>query len=317
MIKRIIEISNPAKLSVNNRQLVIERKEKESVSIPAEDIGILIVDHPAVSYTQGVFVSLLEQDAAIILCGPNHHPTGLVLSLNAHTTQTERHRAQIEASLPLKKRLWQQIIEQKILQQANLLEKRSGSDGNLREMAKRVRSGDPDNLEAQAAQRYWPLLLGKDFRRHRAGPPPNSLLNYGYMILRAGMARALVGSGLIATLGLHHRNRYNPFCLADDLMEPYRPYVDAKVCRLMDEGPVEEIGRAEKQALLSLFNETILVGDRRSPLMLALQQTSASLARSFEVGEAELALPEGLFMEPKEKQTEDKVRIAHASGSGR
>lgn len=300
MIKRTIEISSgPARLSVANRQMTIERKEVASAAVPVEDIGLLIVDHCAVTYTHAVFSELLAAGAAIVICGADHLPVGLLLPLAANTVQTERFRAQIEAGLPLKKRCWQAVIAAKILLQAEVLEWACGADHGLRAMAARVRSGDPDNIEAQAAQRYWPRLMGGDFRRDRSGPMPNALLNYGYAVLRAGMARALAGSGLIATLGIHHHNRYNAFCLADDMLEPYRPYVDWRVKRLMDDGAAgDSIDRPAKQALLSLFNQTIAVGGRRSPLGLAQAATSASLAESFAAGEMRLALPFGLPLLP-------------------
>lgn len=301
MLKRIIEISSgPARLSIAHRQLVIEREGQTRATVPAEDVGVLIVDNPAVAYSHSVFTTLLDLGAAIVLCGGDHHPAGLLLPLAGNAVQSERFQAQIIASAPLKKRLWQATIMAKIRQQSLVLQDATKSDNGLRALAARVRSGDPDNLEAQAAQRYWRPLLGAAFRRDRAGPPPNNLLNYGYMVLRAGMARAVVGAGLIATLGIHHRNRSNAFCLADDLMEPYRPYVDWRVRRMVAEGEAAEtIERQHKQALLSLFNETILVGGRRSPLLLAMHATAAALRRSFEDGKAELALPKGLPIRPE------------------
>jgi CRISPR-associated protein Cas1 len=281
-------------LSIAHRQLVIRREDVPDATVPCEDLGVLLVDHPAVTYTHGVFTALLEAGAAVVLCGPDHHPAGMMLPLSGNTVQTERYRAQIDASVPLKKRLWQTIVESKIRQQAMALDAATGSDGGLGAMAGRVRSGDPDNLEAQAAQRYWPRLLGPAFRRERAGAPPNNMLNYGYMALRAATARALVASGLLPTLGIHHHNRYNAFCLADDMMEPYRPYVDLKVHALGRAGASgDELGREEKRALLDVFNDSVTVGDRRSPLLLALAATSASLAASFAAGAPMLALPGG------------------------
>lgn len=302
MIKRILEISSgPARLSVTHQQLVIERPEEEKITVPCEDVGVLLVDHPAVSYTHAVFTTLTTFGAAVVLCGRDHHPAGLLLPLDANSVQSERFQAQLEASLPLKKRLWQAIVQAKIRQQAVVLEAATGTDAGLRELARRVRSGDPENVEAQASQRYWPRLLGREFRRQRMGAPPNNLLNYGYMALRAATARALAGAGLLPTLGLHHHNRYNAFCLADDVMECYRPYVDLRV-RQMVQGVAEpplEIERETKRMLLSIFNETIEVGGRRSPLFLALHATASSLNDSFASGEPRLAAPEGLFVQEK------------------
>jgi len=296
MIKRVIEISSgPARLSIANRQLVIEREDQPRATVPCEDIGVLVVDNKAVNYTHSVFTSLVDAGASVVLCGGDHHPAGLVMPLAGNTVQTERHREQIDASQPLLKRLWQTIVTGKLRQQSVVLRDVTGSDEGLMELAARVRSGDPDNLEAQGAQRYWPKLLGKEFRRSRDGPPPNNLLNYGYMVLRAGMARAICAAGLIPTLGLHHRNRYNPFCLADDLMEPYRPFVDLRVAGLVAEGfAATDLDRSSKQRILSMFSDTLEFDNERSPLLLALHGTASSLVRSLQSGTPGLALPCGL-----------------------
>jgi CRISPR-associated protein Cas1 len=300
MIKRIIEVSSgPARLSVRYRQLVIEREDQPEASVPCEDIGVLLIDNPAVSYTHGVLTQLLEAGAALVVCGRDHHPAGLLLPVDANTLQSERHRAQIGASKPLQKRLWQAVVGAKIRLQGSVLRSTGGADAGLAVIASRVRSGDPDNREAHAAQRYWPALLGPKFRRHRGGPPPNNYLNYGYMVLRAATARALAGAGLITTLGIHHRHRNNPFCLADDLMEPYRPYVDLKVRGLVQRAEAgEDIDRPVKRALLSVFNEVVPIAGQRTPLLLALHRSAASLAEAFVTGVPKLALPEGLPVVP-------------------
>jgi CRISPR-associated protein Cas1 len=302
MIKRIIEVSSgPARLSVKHRQLVIERDDQPKATVPCEDIGVLLVDNPAVSYTHGVFTQLLDAGAAVVLCGPDHHPAGLLLPVDANTLQSERHRAQISASKPLQKRLWQAVVTAKIRLQAAVLHAASDTDAGLAAIARRVRSGDLDNREAVAAQRYWPALLGPKFRRSRGGPPPNNYLNYGYMVLRAATARALAGAGLITTLGIHHRHRNNPFCLADDLMEAYRPYVDLKVQGFVQRSePGEDIDRSVKQALLSAFNDLIPIAGQRTPLLLALHRSAASLADAFIKGVPDLALPEGLLLVPED-----------------
>lgn len=274
---------------------MIDRSNQPKATVPCEDVGILLVDHPSVTYTHGVFTALTEAGAAVVLCGRDHHPSSLMLPLIGNTVQTERYRAQIDASAPLKKRLWQAIVAAKIRQQAAVLRATTGADQGLRALAGCVRSGDPDNLEAQAGQRYWPRLLGTEFRRNRAGPPPNNLLNYGYMAFRAATARALSAAGLLPTLGIHHHNRYNAFCLADDVMEPYRPYIDLKVYRLVREAPAApDIDRTTKQALLGAFNDIVEVGGRRTPLLLALHATAASLCDSFAGNKRSLALPAGL-----------------------
>lgn len=300
MLKRIVEISGgPTRLSVANRQLVLEKPESERATVPIEDLGVLLVDHPAVSYTHGVFTGLLDAGAAVVLCGGDHHPVGMFLPLSGHREQSERFRHQVDAPLPLKKRMWREIVAAKIAQQGAILEFFSGKDEGLSEFSGRVRSGDPENAEAQAAQRYWPALLGRDFRRDRAGPPPNNLLNYGYMALRAATARALVSAGLLPTLGIHHHNRYNPFCLADDLMEPFRPYIDFRARKFADTTPVpESLDRPAKAAMLGAFNDLIEIEGKRTPLMLALHRAAATLADAFLSGEPVLALPSGLPVPP-------------------
>jgi CRISPR-associated protein Cas1 len=308
MIRRIIEISSgAARLSIAHKQLVIERPEYEPATVPCEDVGVLLVDHPAVTYTHGVFTTLLEAGAAVVLCGHDHHPSGLLLPIAANTVQTERYRFQIEAPQPLRKRLWQSLVAAKLRQQAHVLAFRLRPHADLLALGSRVRSGDPDNIEAQGAQRYWPRLFGESFRRNREGPPPNNLLNYGYMVVRAAVARALAGAGLMPTLGLHHRNRYNPFCLADDVLEPFRPFIDLKVRNFLDAAEVgPALTKDEKRAVLSVLNEVIEVGGRKTPLMLALHATAASLHRSFETGEPQLALPNGLFRRPEESDAGDE-----------
>ena len=302
MIRKTIELATPGtRLSVAHRQLVIERPDQSKATLPIEDLGVVIVDDVRASYTQSVFIDLLAAGATLMVTGRDHLPAGMVLPLDAHHAQTERHRAQVEAGEPVKKRAWQVIVRAKISQQGAVLAHFSGDHGGLAAMARRVRSGDPDNLEAQAAQRYWPRLLGKEFRRDRDAEGANALLNYGYAVVRAATARAVVAAGLIPSLGVYHRNRSNPFCLADDLLEPYRPYVDWRVKLMVDEagGEIPSLDdRTSRAALLSLFNETIVVGGRRMPLLLALQASAASLCRALTGGDRTLALPEGLPVGP-------------------
>ena len=302
MIRRTVEISTPGtRLSISHRQLVVERLDLPKATLPIEDLGVVIVDDVRATYTQSVFLALLEAGAAVIVTGRDHLPAGMMLPLDAHHVQTERHRAQVETSAPVRKRAWQAIVQAKIKQQAIVLSHFTGGHGGLAPMARRVRSGDPDNLEAQAAQRYWPRLFGKAFRRDREAEGVNALLNYGYAVVRAAAARALVAAGLIPSLGVHHRHRGNPFCLADDLLEPYRPYVDWRVRQMAGDGeePVPDLSERETRAeLLSLLNETIRVGGRREPMLLALHASSASLRRALTGGDRSLMLPEGLPVEP-------------------
>ena len=297
MLKKTVEFATPGtRLSVALKQLVIERPSHPKATLPIEDLGVVIVDDARASYTQAVFIELLEAGATIMVTGRNHLPAGMMLPLDAHHVQTERHRAQVEASVPLKKRLWQALVSAKIALQGDILTQFTDADGGLGPMSKRVKSGDTDNLEAQAAQRYWPLLFGKAFRRDRDAEGVNALLNYGYAVIRATAARAIVASGLIPSLGVFHKNRSNPFCLADDLFEPYRPYIDWRVKRLVGEGDEAFLSlddRAVRAALLSVLNETIVVGERRMPLLIGVQTSSASLARALTGGERTLALPQG------------------------
>lgn len=297
MLRRTIEFGTPGtRLSVARRQLVVERPDLPKATLPIEDLGVVIVDDARATYTQAVFIELLAAGATVLVTGRDHLPVGMMLPLDAHHVQTERHRAQVAASLPTRKRAWQALIRAKIGQQATVLTAATGQDGGLWAMARRVRSGDPDNLEAQAAQRYWPRLFGKGFRRDREAEGVNALLNYGYAVVRAAVARAVVAAGLIPSLGVQHRHRGNPFCLADDLLEPYRPFVDWRVKAMSDGAapppPLDD--QATRAALLGLLNETIVVGDRRLPLLLGLQASAASLCRGLTAGDPTLALPAGL-----------------------
>lgn len=302
MLKRTVEFSTlGTRLSVAHRQLVIERPDLPRATIPIEDLGVVIVDDARASYTQAVFLELLAAGATVMVTGRDHLPVGMMLPLDAHHVLTERHRAQIAASEPTRKRVWQALVHAKISQQGLVLAHFTGKDAGLGPMAKRVRSGDPDNYEAQAAQRYWPVLFGRQFRRDREAGGINALLNYGYAVVRAAIARGVVASGLIPSLGVFHRNRANPFCLADDLLEAYRPYVDWRVRLLLDENGGEapgELDRAAKAALLSLFNETVLISARRNPLLVAIQLSAASLARVLTGEGKALALPSGLPLAP-------------------
>jgi CRISPR-associated protein Cas1 len=245
MIKRTLHFSNPAYLSLKQGQLIIDLpdlkilgEQESKKSVPIEDIGIVVLDHQQITITHGCIAALLDNNSAIITCNHTHHPTGMMLPIDGHDTQSERFRHQIDASQPLKKQLWQQTIQTKILNQAAVLADRGIAHENMLHWAKSVRSGDPDNYEGRAAAYYWKNVFPKkvEFFRGREGDPPNNLLNYGYAILRAIVARGLVCSGLIPTLGIHHRNKYNAYCLADDIMEPYRPYVDLIVLKIIDNG---------------------------------------------------------------------------------
>lgn len=292
MIKRTLHFSNPAYLSLQQSQLAIDLPHLKSLgeveskkSVPIEDIGIIILDHQQITITHGCIAALLENNAAIITCNQSRLPTGMVLPIDGHNTQSERFRYQIDASQPLKKQLWQQTVQAKILNQAAILHHRNIACENMVHWAKSVRSGDPDNYEGRAAAYYWKNVFPKklDFFRGREGDPPNNLLNYGYAILRAIVARGLVCSGLLPTLGIHHRNKYNAYCLADDIMEPYRPYVDEIVLGIIDRGEnFLELGTANKTQLLGIAQVDVQFERNRSPLMVGVQSTTSSLAKCYE-----------------------------------
>lgn len=286
MIKRTLYFGNPAYLKTKTEQLIIEKQEDgELVTIPIEDIGLIVLDHAQITITSGVIAKMLEKNVAIVTCDATHHPTGLMLNLDGHTLQSRQFAAQLDASLPVKKQLWQQTVTAKIYNQAQLLKQQGREHKYLLNLAKDVKSGDSENHEAKAAQYYWKNLFPPSvaFRRDRYGMPPNNLLNYGYAILRAVVARCLVGSGLLPTQGIFHRNQYNAYCLADDIMEPYRPFVDKLVCTLTD--PVEpamELTPELKRVLLTIPAMDTVIDGQKSPLMNSVQRSTASLAKCFE-----------------------------------
>ncbi len=287
MLKRTLFFGNPYHLSVKNNQLkATDKSTKEEKSISIEDIGFIVFEHPQITFTQSVIQHLAENNTAAIFCDARHHPTSMLLHLDTHNLQGEQFKHQVQATEPLKKQLWKQTIIAKIKNQARLLDL-VGRDGQaLHYIATQVQSGDAGGMEAKAARKYWQRLFPVDFLRDRYGNAPNPALNYGYAILRAATARSLAGSGLLATLGIHHHNRYNAFALADDIMEPYRPYVDLVVTDMIDEGlDTETLDSPEKAWLLELLTMDVQLLKTKRPLMVALSQTTASLARCFS-GEA-------------------------------
>jgi CRISPR-associated protein Cas1 len=286
MIKRTLYFGNPAYLKTANEQLVIELSDSgETKSTPIEDIGVLILDNRQITITQASLAKLLANNTAVITCDDTHHPTGMLLSLDGNSLQSQKFQAQVDATVPLKKQLWQQTVIAKIENQAALLKFWRVENKLLLNYAANVKSGDSENHEAQAAVYYWKNIFPDtlSFRRERYGPPPNNLLNYGYAILRALVARSLVASGLMPTLGIHHRNQYNAYCLADDIMEPYRPYVDSIICQIIrNNGKYLEMSPSMKKMLLTIPSIDVTIDDKKSPLMNAVQRTTASLAKCFE-----------------------------------
>lgn len=301
MIKKTLFFSNPAFLSLKNKQMEIRFPSQESKkskypiydddfrSIPIEDIGVVVLESRQITLTNALLSALLENNVAVISCDEKHMPVGLILPLSGHTLQSERFQAQIGSSLPLKKQLWQQTIQCKIHNQAAVLTRNTNLEAkNMLVWKEKVKSGDNENMEARAAAYYWKNLFTgiPNFVRDQYGESPNNLLNYGYAILRAVIARSLVSSGLLPTLGIHHHNRYNAYCLADDIMEPYRPYVDEKVINILDSGlTTDELTPELKRELLKIPTIDVTINGKRSPLMIAATTTTSSLARCF-IGES-------------------------------
>lgn len=282
MLKRTLFFSTPLDLSLRNNQLVVSTRQMPEVknSVPIEDIGFVVLENHQINITLPLLNALSDNNAAVIICGDNFMPNAMLLNLDSNTTQGEVYRAQIEASEPLKKGLWKQVVEAKIRNQAALLNK-LGKDGDkLKPYYSNVKSGDSDNREGIAAKLYWNELFGEDFIRSREGSSPNNLLNYGYTLLRAAVARALMGSGLFPAFGIFHRNRYNAFPLADDIMEPYRPFVDEIVFDLYANGE-RELTKQVKADLIHLLYTDTRFGKLMRPLEVGLTFTTASLAKCF------------------------------------
>jgi len=320
-MKKTIVLSNPAYLRSKFEQMIAEFPEKGSnprpqTSIPIEDIGFLILENPQITITHQLLGDLMSNGVAIISCDQRHMPNGIMLALEGNSLQSQRFRMQLSASSPLKKQLWQQTIKQKIANQAALLQQLKIDTRPLQRWQMEVRSGDPDNLEARAAAWYWPRLFNmnldnyenslKDFDlqfiRQRAGEGPNRLLDYGYAILRAVISRALAGAGLMLTLGIHHRNQYNAYCLADDIMEPYRPIVDGLVWNLHKEIETTNLDIDEniltpevKRRLLVIPVLDVKMGSIVKPLQHAAQKTAATLVSCFAGESRRIEYPTACF----------------------
>lgn len=292
MIDRVIEIASEGRHLARKRGLMtVSANGVEDGRVPLDDIGVLLCNARGLSYSNDLMTELARRGIAVVLCGSNYLPVGWLWPLEGHHMQTLRMRRQLEASLPLRKRLWQAMIKAKITQQHNVLTMLERPNGDLKSLIRRVRSGDPDNVESQAARRYWRLLFGNAFRRERFGSMPNPFLNYGYTVLRAAVARAIVSSGLHPSLGVHHHNRNNAMCLADDLMEPFRPFVDYIVAGLIAEGH-EEVNTETKRALSGTLVMDMVTDRGTTPLGTCIQRAAQSLAQSFESGTAMLTLPD-------------------------
>jgi CRISPR-associated protein Cas1 len=280
MIKRTILIENKSSITTKNLQLILKSEIRES-SIPIEDIGFLVLDHAEIYLSIPAMNLMIENNTAVIICGNNHLPNGMFLNLNSHHIQQEIFKNQINASIPLKKQLWQQTIIEKISNQGILLEKITKNKNHFEFLSSKVLSGDTTNMEGVAAQQYWKDFFEVNFKRERFGDYPNNFLNYGYAILRAATARSLSGSGLLNTLGIHHKSKYNAFALADDIMEPFRPLVDEKVHKIMQEYDEQELNTKIKSELLQILTTTVYFKEEKSPLMVGLQKTASSLQQCY------------------------------------
>ena len=288
---RIVDISTDGRhLSVHRGFMIIREGRDEVGRIALDEIATLIVHAHGISYSNNLFVRLAEQGTLVVICASNHMPISWVWPLAGHHAQGERMRAQWNATRPMQKRLWQQIVKSKIAMQAAVLAANGHESGAFDALAKKVQSGDPENIEAQAARRYWPLLMGSAFRRDQSQEGANALLNYGYTVLRAILSRAIVGSGLHPTLGIFHRNRQNAFALSDDLMEPFRPLVDHTVATLVAQG-IDTVTPDVKSTLARITAFDLSVDQQTSPLNVAANRLAHSLATSFESGKVNLSLP--------------------------
>jgi CRISPR-associated protein Cas1 len=300
MIKRIIDISDRAYVYLKHQQLIIEKQGEIIGQVPIEDLGVLILQHPAIVLTQQLIVSCQKNKVVIIFCDEKHLPYSVILPIGeGHTLHNKILKQQMAISEPTRKRLWQQIVQHKIKQQEQTLVMLDKESTRLNYLSTQVKTGDPGNCEAIAAQAYWKLLFGKAFKRDTDLDGINSILNYGYAIIRAAVARSICGAGLHPTLGLFHTNQYNALCLADDLMEPFRPWVDYVVYKMASTQSDITINQQSKQALLGLMSEAVLYKKKSMPFMVALHYLMADLKRCYSNGIKTLPYPLLLTRAPK------------------
>lgn len=292
MIKQTLMFTSPVSLSLKDKQIVITFKDnKDTVTRPIEDVGFVVIENPMVSITVPLLNELADNNVAVIFCDKKMMPKTMLMTLDGNTTQQESYKYQLNASLPMKKNVWKQLVECKIKNQSLLLNKVGKGGGVLKPYYLNVKSGDSDNREGAAAREYWRLLFDDGFKREREGLPPNGMLNYGYTILRAAVTRALIGSGLYPAFGVFHRNRYNAFPLADDIMEPYRPFVDEIVYHLYYDGAINELDSQTKRRLLRVLFSDVKMGKVTRPLENALSLTTASLLKMYKGESDKLSLP--------------------------
>lgn len=291
MLKKSILVERKTQITTKHLQLQISNNTRES-KIPIEDIGFLVIDNPEIYISIPALNLLIQNNTSVIICNDAHLPNGMFLNLNSHHIQQEVFKHQIQTSTPLKKQLWQQTIKNKIKNQGILLEKITNKKNKFAYLESKVLSGDTSNMEAVAANFYWKSFFKNDFKRERFGNYPNNFLNYGYAILRAATARALSGSGLLNTLGIHHKSKYNAFALADDIMEPFRPIVDEAVHTIMQHYDEQELNTEIKSVLLQILTRTVYFKNEKSPLMVALQKTASSLQQCYSGKRKKIKYPE-------------------------
>lgn len=291
-MERVVDITTDGlHLAAHRGFLTVSASGEEKGRVALDDIGALIVHAHGTTWSNSVMVRLSERAVPIVVCGSNHAPVACVWPLEGHHAQSARMRAQLAASRPLAKQLWRQLVACKIRMQGAALVAADKEGGAFDLIARKVRSGDPENVEAQAARRYWTTLFGPGFTRDRNADGANALLNYGYTVLRAIVSRAICASGLHPTIGIFHTNRANAFALSDDLMEPFRPLVDLLVIRLLRDG-ISEVSPEAKARLVSVATLDVEAANSTvSPLSIAAQRLTHSLATSFETGVAALDLP--------------------------
>ena len=294
MIGRIVEVADDRRHLSMSRGLMIvqdtEGERKELGRVPLDDIAAVIANAHGLSYTNNLLVALAERGAPFVLCAANHNAVGMLLPIDGNHNQGKRFDAQIDAKKPTSKRLWAEVVRAKLEQQAAALEAIGSPTAPLTALLNKVRSGDPDNMEAQGARRYWGLLFGDKFRRDQDAEGLNAMLNYGYTVLRAATARAVIAAGLHPTLGLHHSNDSNPMRLVDDLMEPFRPIIDLKIWQLQRAGETEITADTKRALVRTLYDDMQTIAGA-TPVMACMQKLATSLAQVY-LGEREkLDLP--------------------------
>ncbi len=290
-VERIVEIASDNRhLAALRGFMTVSEGKEELGRIPLDDISAVIANAHGLTYSNNLLTSLAQRGAPFVICGANHAPAAFLWAVDGHHMQSARIDAQLRATAPQAKQLWKQIIQSKIKGQASVLESLQKPKAPVEALLNKVKSGDPENIEAQAARRYWPILFGSDFRRNRTLPGKNGLLNYGYTIIRSGVARAILACGLHPGIGIHHRNAYNPMRLVDDMMEPYRPYTDFVVWHLLNEG-CEDVTSDAKRLLASMAEMAVPMNDGIYPMRRAIQKTMQSLASVYEGKTTKLDLP--------------------------